>query len=115
MKRGNLKKLVFVVALCMFLNGMVAVVAQAEGEYSFNVHNTTDTLITQIFVSENGTDWGMFDIGRGIPAGATATLVWDESTDDENCSQLFKAVFSDGTESESVIFDFCEEGLELEF
>ncbi len=115
MKRGNLKKLALVIALCMFLNGMVAVGTQAAEEYSFKIHNTTDTLIKKILVSENGTEWGEFDIGSGIAAGATETLVWDDSTSGENCNQLFKAVFSDGSESEPVLFDFCEEGLELEF
>jgi hypothetical protein len=42
-------------------------------------------------------------------------LVWNESTDTENCEQTFKAVFADGEESEPVEFDFCEKGLVLEF
>jgi hypothetical protein len=87
----------------------------AFAEYSFTVHNTSGNDITQILVSEDGSEWGEFDIGSGIKAGATAELVWDESTDNEDCVQFFKAVFSDGSESEAAKFDFCEAGLTLEF
>ncbi|HVE72179.1 MAG TPA: hypothetical protein VNI54_12490 [Thermoanaerobaculia bacterium] len=84
-------------------------------EYSFKVTNNTDTKITKILVSEDGKKFGFFDIGAGIPVGKTVTLVWDSSTDGESCEQYFKAVFSNGEQSEAQQFDFCEEDVELEF
>jgi hypothetical protein len=66
-------------------------------------------------VSEDGKKWGQFDIGDGIAAGDTEEMVWDKSTNGESCHQWFKAVFSNGEDSEAVKFDFCEKGLVLEF
>jgi hypothetical protein len=87
----------------------------AESEYSFKVHNTTRQTIKKILVSEDGKEYGEFEIGKGIKAGATVELVWDSSTNSESCHQYFKAVFADGEESEATKFDFCEEDLTLEF
>src|SRR5216684_8191014 len=84
-------------------------------EYKFKVHNNTKHDIKKIQVSQDGKKWGYFDIGDGIKAGATEELVWDKSTDNENCEQYFKAVFANGEESDAVKFDFCEKGLTLEF
>jgi hypothetical protein len=84
-------------------------------EYKFKVHNNTKQAIKKMFVSVDGKKWGQFDIGSGIAAGATETLVWDKSTDNEPCEQYFKVVFADGDDSEPVKFDFCEKDLVLEF
>ncbi len=84
-------------------------------DYTFKVHNNSGDKIVKILVSEDGNNWGFFDIGSGIPAGKTMELAWDNSTNNEECKQYFKAVFSDNSESEPVIFDFCEQGLILEF
>ena len=84
-------------------------------EYSFKVTNNTDTKINKILVSEDGNKYGFFDIGAGIAPGKTVTLVWDSSTDGEDCEQFFKAVFANGEESEPQQFDFCEEEVALEF
>jgi len=62
-----------------------------------------------------GEEYGYFNIGNGIPAGKTVTLVWDSSTNGEDCHQYFKAVFANGEESEPQQFDFCEEDVALEF
>ena len=105
----HLSSLIAVVIL-----SLATMAAQAE-EYSFKVNNTTNSKIVKLLVSEDGEEWGYFDIGIGIPAGASDTLVWDQSTNDEECKQYFKAEFADGEESEEVIFNFCEEDLELEF
>lgn len=86
-----------------------------ESGYSFVAHNTTKVAIKQMLVSEDGKKWGGFDIGKGIAAGESVTLVWDSSTDNSGCKWLVKAVFADGEEGEPVKFDFCEKGLELEF
>lgn len=86
-----------------------------EGDYSFKVHNKTDTLIKQILVSQDKKNWAKFDIGRGIPAKSTVTLVWGKHTNDQACKQWLKAIYSDGSETESAQFDFCEEDLEVEY
>jgi hypothetical protein len=84
-------------------------------DYKFKVHNNTKQDIKKLQVSEDGKKWGDFDIGDGIKAGATETLVWDKSTDSEKCEQYFKVQFSDGDWSDAVKFDFCEKDLVLEF
>ena len=86
-----------------------------DSEFSFKVTNRTKTTITKLLVAEDGKKYGYFDIGKGIPPGKTVTLVWSKETDNENCSQWFKAVYADKSESTPVKFDFCEEDLELEF
>jgi hypothetical protein len=83
--------------------------------YRFKVHNNTEQTIVNLLVSEHGEDPREFDIGNGIAPGTTATLEWDESTDESDCEWAFTAVFDDGTYSEPAIIDFCEGNLELEF
>ncbi|MBP8287004.1 MAG: hypothetical protein KAX57_09215 [Rhodoferax sp.] len=93
-----------------------AVVGNAHAsDFSFDVHNSTDSRITKILVSENRKSWGQFNIGRGIQPGATTKLVWDKSTNNEACVQWVKAVFADGSEAKPAKFDFCEDDLEIEF
>lgn len=94
---------------------VTAMSVQAEDGYSFVAHNTTKVAIKQMLVSQDGKKWGGFDIGSGIAAGESVTLVWADSTNNEDCKQFVKAVFADGEEGEPVKFDFCEKGLELEF
>lgn len=102
------------IALGVAGQAVLASAAHAD-EFSFTATNTTKVAITGILVSENKTDWGHFDIGSGIQAGATANLVWDQSTNSESCEQWVKATFADDTESEPAKFDFCESGLKLDF
>lgn len=99
--------------LALAASGLIAT-AHAE-DYSFTVNNNSDSKIVRIQVSEDGSDWGDFDIGSGIPAGASVELTWAEHTNDAGCVWQFAATFADGTTSDSVAFDFCEEDLELEF
>ena len=87
----------------------------ADDEYTFKVHNTTDAKITKLLASEDGENYGTFDIGKGIKPGESMTLKWDKSTNKTNCKWHLKAVFEDGSESKAKKFDFCEEDLELEF
>ena len=84
-------------------------------EYTYKVHNKSKSTITALLASEDGKTYGAFDIGKGIPAGQTVTLVWDKSTDEGNCEQWIKAKFADGGVSPAAKFDFCEEDLVLEF
>ena len=93
----------------------VGITAQASDEYTFKVHNNTRQPIRKILVSEDGEEYGYFDIGKGIKPGQTVELVWAASTNGEDCEQYFKAVFANGEESEATVFDFCESDVTLEF
>lgn len=97
------------------VSGVMAPTLAWSSDFSFKVHNSTDSRITKVLVSENRKSWGFFDVGRGIQPGATMNLVWDKSTNNEACKQWVKAVFADGTEAKPAKFDFCEEDLEIEF
>ena len=101
-------------AIAFVMLSFTATKAQ-ESEFSFKVYNRTNTAIKKLLVSEDGKTYGYFDIGAGIGAGKSMTLVWDKSTDNEKCVQWFKAVYADKSESAPVKFDFCEDELELEF
>jgi hypothetical protein len=116
MKVGNWGKFIFCIMAGILINGLAATGAQASGSgYTYKVNNTTNTAIKEILVSEDGNRWGKFNIGSGIKPGETVTLEWDKSTNNEDCKQLVKAVFKDGSVSEAAEFDFCENNLELEF
>ena len=101
--------------LVAVLIGASTSLAGTRPEFTFTVYNGTDTKITKLLASEDGENYGFFNIGKGIAPGATATLVWDKSTDESSCEWVFKAVYADGSESEPIAIDFCEEDLELEF
>ena len=103
-----------ILAFAFVLFGFTSSYAQ-DSEFSFKVYNKTNTTIKKLLVSEDGKNYGYFDIGTGIAPGKSMTLVWDKSTDNEACVQWFKAVYADKSESKPVKFDFCEEDLELEF
>ncbi len=110
----NRARLGFVAAFSIVWSGLLPNVSDAA-EFSFTATNTTSSAITEVLVSENKSDWGYFDIGAGIKPGATANLVWDQSTNSDSCAQWVKATYADGSESEPAKFDFCEEGLEIDF
>ena len=107
----------FVAAIFVFTAafGWIGVCTSAAEDYSFKLHNNTSVAIAKLLVSQDKKTWGEFDLGSGIKAGETETLVWDQSTNNEECKQWVKAVFSDKSESEPSKFDFCEKGLVLEF
>lgn len=44
-------------------------------EYTYKVHNKSSSTIKALLASEDGKTYGEFDIGKGIPAGQTVTLV----------------------------------------
>ena len=115
MKRINNFKRIGLLVVAIGLIGISVSLASTRFDYKFKVHNTTKFRITKIMVSEDGKKYGLFDIGDGIPAGATEEMVWDKSTDKGACEWYFKATFSDKTESEAAKFDFCEKDLVLEF
>lgn len=99
------------------LCGLVLLFASSSAfaGYAFQIENNTDNDIVAIVVSEDGEDWGAFDIGSGIPAGVTADMVWDASTDESGCVWYFMAAFEDGSDSDVVEFDFCDDQLVIEF
>ena len=97
------------VAMLGIAFGMVSLQAMAADQWHFVVKNDTGSRIVKLEVSEDRKSWGDFDIGRGIAAGATATLVWDASTDNEACEQWIRAKFMDGSYSEASKQDFCQD------
>ena len=113
MSLNSVRACLSVFALGIAVNGFAGDASAAE--FSFTATNSTDLTVTEILVSENKTDWGYFDIGSGIKPGATSNLVWSQSTNGEACSQWVKAGYADGSESEPAKFDFCEDGLEIDF
>ena len=86
-----------------------------DSEWSFKVTNKTRTTIKRLLVAEPNKTYKDFDIGKGIRPGETATLIWNSATDNESCKQWFKAVYSDGVETEAAYVDFCEEDVHLDF
>ena len=110
---GQLGK-VLMLAIAVVLMSSTLSFAKTD-DYKFKVHNNTKQAIKKLQVSEDGKKWGYFDIGNGIKAGETVELVWDKSTDNENCEQYFRVQFADDDWSDAVKFDFCEKGLILEF
>lgn len=93
----------------------LAALPVAAEDYSFVVNNNSDQRIVKIEVSEDGESWGPFAIGRGIPAEASAELVWDESTDESDCEWQFRATFEEGYVAYSDWIDFCEDDVVIEF
>jgi hypothetical protein len=110
MKKMSAKVLLFTITFTLLSFGSLF----AE-EYKFKVTNNTKEMIKKILVSEDGKKYGYFDIGSGIKPGQTVTLVWDKSTNSEDCKQHVKAVYASGEESEPAMFDFCDADVDLEF
>jgi len=100
-------------ALIMMTFAFSAVQARNEG-YSFRVHNKASEAVSKILASEDGKDWGHFDIGDGIAPGQTVKIVWNKSTEDQSCEQFFKIVFEGGSQTAPAKFDFCDADLVLE-
>ena len=110
---GQLGKVLMLAIALVLMSGTLSFAKTYE--YKFKVRNNTKQDIKKLQVSQDGKKWGDFDIGSGIKAGATDELVWDKSTDNENCEQYFKVQFADKEWSDAVKFDFCEKDLILEF
>ena len=104
-----------VLLLALTFTTLSFVSAFADEQFKFKVTNNTKEVIKKILVSEDGQKYGFFDIGSGIKPGQTVTLVWDKSTNNEECKQHVKAVYADGSESEPAMFDFCDSDVALEF
>jgi hypothetical protein len=100
--------------LALILTSFAISYAHSRPSYTFKVHNKGQNKIVKLLASEDGKEYGNFDIGDGIAPGETATLVWDKSTDNGACEWYFKAQFDDNEESQPVKFDFCDKDLLLE-
>lgn len=111
MQNFSILKRTILVAAALIIG---APMVRAE-EYSFKVANKTKVAIKAILVSQDKKTWGKFDIGAGLAPGSTSKLVWDKSTNNQECEQWVKAVYADGEEAEPAKFDFCEKDLEIEF
>ena len=115
----NFRKFTMLACAALMLASLALSTAHASKaptvDYNFKVHNVGRNVILALMVSENGKNYGKFDIGDGIEPGETVTLVWDKSTDNSNCEWYIKAVFDDGEQSPAKKFDFCEDDLVLEF
>ncbi|MEY4359500.1 MAG: hypothetical protein RLZZ631_986 [Cyanobacteriota bacterium] len=82
--------------------------AGAEQWY-FYVQNKSSSRITQLETKEKGGSWGSFELDGGIRSGETSKLIWDASTNTQDCKQYIRASFADGSTSEPVLFDFCKD------
>jgi hypothetical protein len=113
--KSNRTCVAIITAAYLIASNGLAITSATAAEFSFTATNGTKSAVTKVLVSEDKKEWGYFDIGKGIKPGETADLVWDKSTNSEGCTQWVKASFADGSESEPAKFDFCENGLEIEF
>ena len=113
----NLLKTAALLALALALVPMPARLARAEADdqYTFEVHNAYKEKIVRLMASEDGKEYAKFDIGKGIEPGETVTLNWNKSTNNSNCDWFIKAVYADDTMSEPAEVDFCEEDLVIDF
>lgn len=88
---------------------LVANVASASAEqWYFFVKNNSNSTITKLLVAEPEKSWGQFDIGAGIAPGENTKMIWDSSTNNQQCKQWIKAQFADGSESTPATIDFCK-------
>lgn len=110
---SNFRKVALLALALLLLLSVPASYARRQ-DYSFKVHNVGKNTVLKIMASEDGKNWGYFEIGDGIAPGDTKTIVWDRSTNNEECVQYFKAAFDDGLESPPKKFDFCEKNLVIE-
>lgn len=110
--RNNVRKALLLLFALLLLSAPLG--AAEPQEYSFRVRNIGKNRVLNLFVSENGKDWGHFDIGDGIAPGETRIIQWDKSTNNQSCIQYFKAAFDDGAESPAKKFDFCDKDLTID-
>ena len=87
----------------------IQILPALASEYTFTVTNNTSAPIREVFVSEDGENWGYFDLGgTSIPPRGTVELEWNESTNNSGCDWWLQVTFSNGEESDAVEFDFCD-------
>lgn len=78
--------------------------------FTFTVTNETELAITELWASIDEEEWLPFGLpDGGIPPGEAAVMTWAEHTNDSPCEWYVSVVFEDESETESEIFNFCEE------
>ena len=99
----------FLISASLIAFSLVANVTSASAEqWYFYVKNSSNSTIKKLMVGEPEKTWGQFDIGSGIAVGENTKMVWDSSTDNQQCKQWIKAQFADGSESAPAYIDFCK-------
>jgi hypothetical protein len=79
-------------------------------QFTFTVQNQTDLAITELWASLDDEEWSEFTLGEeGIPAGETVTIAWAEYTNESPCEWYICCTYEDESESDSAVFNFCEE------
>ncbi|KYC39502.1 hypothetical protein WA1_32845 [Scytonema hofmannii PCC 7110] len=79
-------------------------------QFTFTVTNQTGQAITELWASVDDEEWSQFTLSdEGIPSGETVTIAWAEYTNDSPCEWYISTVFEDESETEPVLFNFCEE------
>ncbi|BAY13193.1 hypothetical protein [Calothrix sp. NIES-2098] len=79
-------------------------------QFTFTVTNNTDQAITELWASPDDEQWSQFTLGEeGIPPSETVTIAWAEYTNDSACEWYISAVFEDDSETDSAVFNFCDE------
>lgn len=76
-------------------------------DFTFTLQNNTDVAVSQVLVSEDGENWGYFNLESNIAPGTEGELVWGEHTNHEACSQWIKIGYVNGTITPPAKFDFC--------
>jgi hypothetical protein len=96
-------------ALTFALTVSASAALAEDDAYYFYVKNASNMDIVKLQVSVDKVKWGAFQLDEGIVADTTSKLVWDESTNDEDCEQWIRAQFADGSMSEAAKYDFCND------
>jgi hypothetical protein len=79
-------------------------------QFTFTVTNETELAIAELWVSLDDEEWSPFTLSEsGIPSGETVTIAWAEYTNDSPCEWYISCVYEDDSESDSAVFNFCEE------
>ncbi len=105
----------YVLAAASVLTGAVTLSLVAgsalaqRSQWYFYITNRSNSTLTAVYVAEQDKPWGRFDVGSGIKPGQTVKMVWNKSTDSEDCYQWIKGVYADGSESTPAKIDFCQD------
>ncbi|BBC26414.1 hypothetical protein [Pseudanabaena sp. ABRG5-3] len=102
------KRSLLVSTSVLALSLVVNVASASAEQWYFFVKNNSSSTIKRLFVAEPNKSWGEFDIGSGIAPGENTKMIWDSSTNNQQCRQWIKAKFADGSESTPSIIDFCQ-------
>ena len=105
----RLRSWLVILGMTSTLIGLGSISAVHAKQWYFKVANKSSSRIVRLEVKEAGGSWGAFDIGDGIKPGQTVRIDWDQSTNNQDCDQLLRAQFSDGSWSGTTKINFCED------